>query len=82
MFLQADLHRNEYWPKLTECLRARNLGTYCKNRPDMYDALHPYMDDAIRNARSLEEINLGKTPSKSSPGTMVHHLIETLRPYL
>jgi hypothetical protein len=40
------------------------------------------MDDAIRNAKMLEEINTGKIPSKSTPGTMVHHLIETLKPYL
>ena len=24
MFLQSDLHRDEYWPKLSECLKARN----------------------------------------------------------
>ena len=40
MFLQADLHRDEYWPKLTECLKSKNLGTYYKNRPDMYNVLH------------------------------------------
>ena len=82
MFLQSDLHRDEYWPKLTECLRSRNLGTYYKNRPDMFDVLQPYMDDAIRNAKMLEEINAQKMPSRSTPGTMVHHLIEMLRPYL
>ncbi len=82
MFLQADLHRDEYWPKLTECLKSKNLGTYYKNRPDMYNVLHPFMDDAIRNAKKLEQINRGRTPSKSAPGTMAHRLIETLRPYL
>ena len=81
MFLQADLHRDEYWPKLTDCLKTKNLGTYYKNRPDMYDVLHPYIDDAIRNARKLEEINQGKSPSRSSPGTMVHHLIQSLKAY-
>ena len=30
MFLQADLHRDEYWPKLIESLKSRNLGTYYK----------------------------------------------------
>ena len=48
----------------------------------MFDVLRPYMDDAIRNAKMLEEINSGKTPSGSTPGTMVHHLIEVLKPYL
>ena len=82
MFLQADLHRDEYWPKLTESLKSKNLGTYYKNRTDMFDVLRPYMDDAIRNAKMLEESNIGKTPSRSAPGTMVHHLIEVLKPYL
>ena len=48
----------------------------------MFDILRPYMDDAIRNANMLEEINTGRTPSKSAPGTMVHYLIRTLKPYL
>lgn len=82
MFLQADLHRDEYWPKLTECLKSRNLGTYYKNKSDMYTVLHPFIDEAIRNAKKLEQINQGRTPSKSAPGTMVHYMIETLRPYL
>ena len=82
MFLQADLHRDEYWPKLSECLKSRNLGSYYKNRPDMFDVLRPYMDNAIRNAKMLEEINMRKAPSKSAPGTMVHYLIEVLKPYL
>ena len=76
------IHRDEYWPKLTECLKSRNLGNYFKNRTDMFDVLRPYMDDAIRNANMLEEINTGKFPSRSTPGTMVHHLIEVLKPYL
>ena len=82
MFLQADLHRDEYWPKLTECLKARGLGTYYKNRPDMYKVLRPFMDEAVRNAKKLEQLNQGSAPSKSSPGTMAHYLIEILRPYL
>lgn len=82
MFLQSDLHRSEYWPKLTECLKSRNHGVYYKNRSDMYFILRPYMDDAIRNAQKLEDINKRKTPTKSAPGTRMHHLIETLKPYL
>ena len=55
MFLQADLHRDEYLPKLTECLKA---------------------------AEKLEQINQSRNPSKCAPGTMVHRLIKTLKPYL
>ena len=82
MFLQSDLHRNEYSPKITECLNAIGKGNYTKNRSDMFDILHPYMDDAIRNAKKLEKNNQGRTPAKSSPGTQVHKLIEILKPYL
>ena len=82
MFLQSDLHRKEYWPKLTEEQKKLGKGAYTKNRLDMFTILRPYMDDAIRNAKRLDESNLGKTPAKSAPGTKVHILIETLRPYL
>lgn len=81
-FLQSDLHRNEYWPKLTEILKSLGEGEYKKNRDDMYRILHPYMDAAIANAQKLEKINEGKTPSRSAPGTMIHKLVEKLKPYL
>ena len=82
MFLQADLHRNEYWPKLTEQLNAIGKGDYTKNRSDMFEILRPYMDDAVRNAIKLQEINQGRTPTRSAPGTKMHLLIDSLKPYL
>ncbi len=82
MFLQSDLRRNEYWPKLSGRLNAICKGKYSKNRSDMFEVIRPYMDDAIRNAKKLEKLNQGKTPTQSAPGTMVHILIEKLRPYL
>lgn len=81
-FLQSDLHRNEYWPKLTEILKSLGEGEYRKNRDDMYRILYPYMDAAIANAKKLEKINAGKSPSKSAPGTMIHTLVGKLKPYL
>lgn len=81
-FLQADLHRSEYWPKLTECLKSIGAGDYKKNRDDMFDLLYPYIDSAISNAKKLDEINDGKKPSESAPGTKVYHIIEHLRNYL
>ena len=53
-----------------------------KGRDDMFDILRPYMVQAIRYARKLDENNSGKTPSDSAPGTKVYELIEKLRPYL
>ena len=81
-YMHSDLHRNEYWPKLTEQLMFIGCGKYKKNRQDMYDVLSPYLDTAIANAEKLEMINRGKMPSASAPGTMIHHLIRKLKPYL
>lgn len=81
-FIQADLHRSEYWPKLTEVLKSQGLGEYTKNRDDMYHTLLPYMETAIINAQKLDRINDGKVPSNAAPGTKVHELILKLKPYL
>ena len=81
-FLQSDLHRKEYFPKLDECLKKINKGKYKKNCEDMYYILRPYMDNAIRNAKALSEINRGKSPSESAPGTMIFEFVEKIKPYL
>ena len=81
-FMQSDIHRTEYWPKLTEQLKLIGAGEYEKNRKDMYQVLHPYMEYAIENAKRLNAINEGKLPSKAAPGTKIYELIEVLKPYL
>ena len=81
-YIQSDLHRTEYWPKLTGSLRALGEEDYSKNRKDMFDVLRPFLDTAIQNAKKLEERNKGRTASASTPGTMIHKLMETMRPYL
>lgn len=81
-YFQSDIHRKEYWPKLSECMTMYGFGIYSKGREDMYSILEPYMDSAIRNAKKLDAINQGRTPAMSAPGTKVFELIEKLRPYL
>lgn len=81
-FLQSDLHRSSYWPKLTELLAFQGFGSYEKNRTDMFKILAPYLDTAIVNAEKPEKINTGKLPSDSAPRTMIHVLVKKLRPYL
>lgn len=81
-YMHADIHRKEYWPKLSEILIRMGKGPYTKDRTDMYTILHPRMERAIKNARRLAEVNAGKLPSQSAPGTTVYELIETLKPYL
>lgn len=81
-FMQSDIHRKEYWSKLTDWLTKIGVGEYKKNRTDMYKVLRPFMDFAIVNAKRLDETNQGKSPSKAAPGTKVYELVEMLKPYL
>lgn len=81
-FMQSDLHRMEYWPKLTEWLTSIGVGEYEKSRKDMYHILRPFLDFAIANAKRLEVINEGKLPSKAAPGTKIYELVEKLKAYL
>ena len=81
-FMQSDLHRTEYWPKLTEWLESIGVGGYEKSRKDMYHILRPFLDFAIANAKRLEVINEGKLPSKAAPGTKIYELVEKLKSYL
>lgn len=81
-YMQSDLHRTEYFPKLTECLDKLGKGKYEKNREDMFNILRPYIKAAIRNAKKLDVLNAGKSPADSAPGTKVYEIIEMLGPYL
>ena len=81
-FVESDLHRSEYIPKLTEWLNRIGKGEYEKNREDIYDTLLPYLNDAIRNAKKLDEYNRYRTPSNAATGTKVYELMELLKPYL
>ena len=80
--MQSDLHRSEYWPKLSECLEQFGCGKYEKNRNDMYQILLPFMEHAMANAKRLNQENEGKRPSESAPGTKVYELVERLKPWL
>ena len=81
-FFHSDIHRSEYWPKLTEQLTEHDAGKYAKGRDDMFKILKPYMDTAIKNAKKLAAENRGKTPALSAPGTEVYRLVEKLKPFL
>lgn len=81
-YYQSDIHRSEYWPKLSYYLNSLGYGDYSKNRDDMYQILRPFMEIAIANAKRLNKVNKGRTPSASAPGTKVYEIIEKLKPYL
>lgn len=81
-FVQSDLHRSEYWPKLSVWLKSIGQGEYTKGRGDIFQVLWPYIDYAISNAERLDELNKGKTPANAAPGAKVYELIKYLKPYL
>ena len=81
-YFHSDIHRSEYYPKLTGYLAKIGAGEYQKNRGDIYQVLRPYMQTAVQNARRLVDRNEGRSPAASAPGTMVFELIEALKPYL
>lgn len=81
-YVDSDLHRSEYYPKLTEWFSNIGQGNYAKNRDDIYSVLLPYLDDAIRNAKRLDKMNQDRTPANASPGTQVYKLLELLKQYL
>lgn len=76
--LDAALRRNEYYPKLTECLGSK----YEKNREDIYSLLKPNIKKAIDNAKRIEANNNGLPPSQCTPGTTVYEIFEMLESYL
>lgn len=78
MALDSDLHRSEYYPKLTECLGSK----YEKNREDIYTLLKPNIKRAINNAKRIEDNNKGLPPSQCTPGTTVYEIFEVLGRYL
>jgi len=81
-YLQSDLYRSEYYPKLNQRLKQLHKGDYRKNRADMFDILRPRMETAIANAKRLYSEKQGLTPTEAAPCTTVFQLIETLLPYI
>lgn len=79
---QMDIHRDDYFPKLSNQLGKIGAGDYAKNRTDMFEVLIPYLDTAIANADKLSVLNENKTPASSAPGTQMHTLLRYFKPYI
>lgn len=80
-YLQSDLHRDKYYPKLTAYLENISAGRYKKDRDDMFELLLPYVQTGIRNAKKLIKQHSSEIPSQNAPGTKVYELIEKLQKY-
>ena len=81
-YLQSDLHRTEFKPKIDSYLKLVDKGEYVKNRVDIYEVLRGLLPTAIANAKRLYASFEDKTPSRVAPGTMVYELFEELQPYM
>lgn len=81
-FIDTALGRAAYSKRLTAYLKSEGLGKYQKNREDLFEVFESRMRVALSNAERLAEVNQGKTPAQSNPGTTVHLLVKELIPYL
>ena len=52
-FIHSDLHRQEYWAKLSSCLAKLNTSEYKKNRSDMYQLLDLIWSRLLAMPRNL-----------------------------
>ena len=80
-YFESDVHRKEYFPKLSSYFKKYFQIEYQKNLSDIFQMFRPYTDIAIKNAKRLHEKNHDKSPSQSAPGTQVYELVELLYPY-
>ena len=82
-YYNSDIHRSEYYDKLSDIFARAGVDKYRKNSEDIFDLLIEYgdLDKAISNAKKLCKDYEDKTPSKMAPATMVYKLIELLKPH-
>lgn len=81
-YLQSDITRFEYYPKLSKRLNDLSQGDYKKNRADMFSILRPMMNTAICNAERLYEGKKDQPPADASPCTTVFAFVKQMMPYL
>ncbi len=81
-YLQSNISRDEYYPKLSERLMAISKGPYTKNRKDMFAVLFSYIKTAVNNAKKLYEEKQALPPASATPCTKVFELLEVLLPYI
>ena len=77
-YFDSDLHREEYFPKLTQRLGSE----YKKNRDDIYSILRDHLEDAIQNSKRLMGFHKGKAPASCSPATAVYKIFDKLWVYI
>lgn len=84
----APWHRSEYESRLNAEFKSSGLSSdgYKKTSPaiGVLPITSGYLSKAVENAQRLEVQNSSEEryPSKMNPGTTVHHLILSLKPYI
>ena len=79
IYLDTDILREEYRKRLSQYLKKG----YKKNDDEIFSLLYPYMNRAIRNARTLMESYAEEiAPSKKGPCTNMYTLVEELQRYI
>lgn len=85
-YCDSALGRDDWVKKLDEIYKSNEINKkgYQKNDPNIFTiaTTSGSLKSAVRNAKSIEAKNKGRKPSKSNPGTTVHHLILELKPYI
>ncbi|WP_432409669.1 RloB family protein [Wukongibacter sp. M2B1] len=83
-YYNSDIHRTEYFEKLSDIFKEYELDKYEKNNEDIFEILIQYgnLEDAINNAKRLYKENEGQPPSKIAPATKVYELVEILKPHM
>ncbi len=83
-YYNSDIHRTEYFEKLSKIFKDYKLDKYEKNNEDIFEILIQYgnLEEAIKNAKRLYKENEGNPPSKIAPATKVYELVERLRPHM
>lgn len=83
-YYNSDIHRTEYFEKLSDIFKEYELDKYEKNNEDIFEILIQYgnLEDAINNAKRLYKENEGQPPSKMAPATKVYELVEILKPHM
>ncbi|MCI8396234.1 MAG: RloB domain-containing protein [Clostridia bacterium] len=82
-FIRFDtpISRKECIKKINENFKKKGMGKYQKNDEKLYDKLLPYLNNAIKNAKWLEEKYIDILPSEMCPCTKVRELVELLEKY-
>ncbi len=83
-YYNSDVHRTNYFKKLSKVFKKHGLDNYTKNNEDIFEILIEFgsLETAINNAKLLYREKKAHVPSKMAPATKVYELVELLRPHM